>query len=51
MSHKSCISGMGEPVQAIRVMNEKRLLLIGGAIIKLVKIFFGLNDFFMHEWC
>jgi hypothetical protein len=24
---------------------------IGGAIIKLAKIFFGLNDFFMHEWC
>jgi hypothetical protein len=28
MSHKSSISGMGEPVQAIRVINEKRLLLI-----------------------
>jgi hypothetical protein len=25
MSHKSSISGMGEPVQAIRVINEKRL--------------------------
>ena len=28
MSHNSSISGMGEPVQAIRVINEKRLLLI-----------------------
>ena len=28
MSHKSSISGMGEPVQAIRVINEKRLLRI-----------------------
>ncbi len=26
MSHNSSISGMGEPVQAIRVINEKRLL-------------------------
>ncbi len=28
MSHKSIISGMGEPVQAMRVINEKQLLLI-----------------------
>jgi hypothetical protein len=28
MSHNSSISGMGEPVQAIRVITEKRLLLI-----------------------
>ncbi len=28
MSHNNSISGMGEPVQAIRVMNEKQLLLI-----------------------
>jgi hypothetical protein len=28
MSQKSSISGKGEPVQAIRVINEKRLLLI-----------------------
>jgi hypothetical protein len=28
MSHSSSISRMGEPVQAIRVINEKRLLLI-----------------------
>ncbi len=28
MSHNSSISGMGELVQAIRVINEKRLLLI-----------------------
>ncbi len=28
MSHKSSISGMREPVQAIRVKTEKRLLLI-----------------------
>ncbi len=28
MSHNSSISGMGQPVQAIRVINEKRLLLI-----------------------
>ncbi len=28
MSHKSSISGMGEPVKAIRVTNEKGLLLI-----------------------
>jgi hypothetical protein len=28
MSHNSSISGMGEPVQAIRVINELRLLLI-----------------------
>ncbi len=28
MSHNSSISGMGEPVQAIRVINEKQLLLM-----------------------
>jgi hypothetical protein len=28
MSHKSSVSGMGGPVRAIRVINEKRLLLI-----------------------
>ncbi len=28
MLHKSSISGMGKSVQAIRVMNEKKLLLI-----------------------
>ncbi len=28
MSHNSSISGMGEPVQAIRVINEKQLLII-----------------------
>ena len=28
MSHNSSISGMGEPVQAIRVKNEKRMLQI-----------------------
>ncbi len=28
MSHNSSISGMGEPVPAIRVINEKRMLLI-----------------------
>ncbi len=28
MSHNSSISGMGEPVQVIRVINEKQLLLI-----------------------
>ena len=28
MSHNSSMSGMGEPVQAIRVKNEKRMLLI-----------------------
>ncbi len=28
MSHNSSISGIGEPVQAIRVINEKRMLLI-----------------------
>ncbi len=28
MSHNSSISGMGEPVQAIRVINEKQLLQI-----------------------
>jgi hypothetical protein len=28
MSHKSSDSGMGGPVRAIRVMNEKRLLLV-----------------------
>jgi hypothetical protein len=27
MSHNSSISGMGEPVPAIRVINEKRILL------------------------
>ncbi len=27
MSHNSSISGMGEPVPAIRVINEKRMLL------------------------
>jgi hypothetical protein len=28
MSHNSSISGVGEPVPAIRVINEKRMLLI-----------------------
>ncbi len=28
MSHNSTISGMGEPVPAIRVINEKQMLLI-----------------------
>jgi hypothetical protein len=28
MSHNSSISGMGEPVPAIRVINEKRMFLI-----------------------
>ncbi len=28
MSHNSSISGMGEPVQAIRVKSEKQMLLI-----------------------
>ncbi len=28
MSHKSSVSGMGGAVQAIRVINEKKLLLI-----------------------
>ncbi len=28
MSHNSSISGMGEPVQAIGVINEKQMLLI-----------------------
>ncbi len=28
MSHNSSIAGMGEPVPAIRVINEKRMLLI-----------------------
>ncbi len=28
MSHNSSISGMGEPVQAIRVINEKQMFLI-----------------------
>jgi hypothetical protein len=28
MPHNSSISGMGEPVPAIRVINEKRMLLI-----------------------
>ncbi len=28
MSHNSSISGMGKPVPAIRVINEKRMLLI-----------------------
>jgi hypothetical protein len=27
------------------------LLIVGGALIKLAKFFFGLNDYFMHEWC
>ncbi len=35
MSHNSSISGMGEPVQAIRVINEKLLLqiMVGNNII------------------
>ncbi len=32
MSHNSIISGMGEPVPAIRVINEKRMLLFTGGI-------------------
>jgi hypothetical protein len=44
MSHNSSISGTGEPVQAIRVINAKRLLLIiyiilscGKEYVKLVR--------------
>ncbi len=35
MSHNSSISGMGEPVKAIRVKNEKRMLqiMVGNNII------------------
>jgi len=33
MSHNSSISGMGEPVPAIRVINEKRMLLLTVGII------------------
>jgi hypothetical protein len=33
------------------VSSWRRLSLVGGAIIKLGNFFFGLNDFFMHEWC
>ncbi len=29
----------------------KSALRVGGAIINLAKFVFGLNDFFMHEWC
>jgi hypothetical protein len=36
MSHNSSISGMGEPVQAIRVINEKQLLLIMVGINKIL---------------
>ncbi len=36
MSHNSSISGMGEPVQAIRVINEKQLLLIMVGIDKIL---------------
>jgi hypothetical protein len=36
MSHNSSISGMGEPVQAIRVINEKQLLLIMVEINKIL---------------
>ncbi len=32
MSHNSSISGMGEPVPAMRVINEKQMLLIMVAI-------------------
>ncbi len=32
MSHNSSVSGMGEPVPAIRVINKKRMLLIMGGI-------------------
>ncbi len=49
MSHNSSISGMGEPVQAIRVINEKQMLLImvgiyiilscGKKIVKLAWVF------------
>jgi hypothetical protein len=30
---------------------HSNVLEVGGAIIKLAEIFFGLNDFLMHEWC
>ena len=33
MSHNSSISGMGDPVPAIRVINEKQMLLITVGII------------------
>jgi hypothetical protein len=32
-------------------IDYKTCVVVGGAIIKLAKIFFGLNDIFMHEWC
>ncbi len=37
MSHNSSISGMGEPVPAIRVINEKQMLLIMGGINIMLK--------------
>ncbi len=49
MSHNSSISGMGEPVQAIRLINEKQLLqlTVGINIIlscgKKCKICVGIN--------
>ena len=36
MSHNSSISGLGEPVQAIRVINEKRLLQIMVGVNKIL---------------
>jgi hypothetical protein len=37
MSHNSSISGMGEPVPAIRVINEKQMLLTTGGINIMLK--------------
>ncbi len=37
MAHNSSISGMGEPVPAIRVINEKQMLLITGGINIMLK--------------
>ncbi len=36
MSHNSSVAGMGEPVQAIRVINEKQSLLIMVGINKIL---------------
>ena len=47
MSHNSSISGMGEPVPAIRVINEKQMLLITVGIY--VNLSFG-KEYVKFVW-
>ncbi len=47
MPHKSSVSGMGGPVQAIRVINEKQLLLV---MVGINKIFSFGKEYVKLAW-